>query len=402
MAKRSDKGHLYDHFRNRLMFPIRDVSGRVVAFGGRDLGESPAKYINSPETAVYKKSRVLYGLYEGRDAVRRAKEAILVEGYFDLLRLADAGITNVVATCGTALTPEQARLIHRYAPKVLVVYDGDTAGIRAALRSVGILIAAGLNVKALVLPDGMDPDDFVRDHGVEAFQEKAAQASDFVTFYVRMNTERTESIEGKSEVARELFTIMREINDSLRLNAYLKLIAYELGLNEENCRKEFGQIQNEGGTASREQESRPAAIVKNDPHDQDFIAILLKRTDLVSSTQKRMKDLGINEGPIWEIVEALALESTGDLLARLESEPARQLYVAAANAEETWDDKAELLVRENLDRFELKGLKADQEKLQQEMRQAERSHDEQLLGELYIQKISLDKKLDERSRVKAN
>ena len=123
MFKQGQRGGYYDFFRNRLMIPVRDVSGNVVAFGGRDLGDSPAKYINSPETTIYKKSRVLYGLHEARDALREKKRALLVEGYFDLLRCFDSGIENVVASCGTALTPEQASLVRRYVPEVVIVYD---------------------------------------------------------------------------------------------------------------------------------------------------------------------------------------------------------------------------------------------------------------------------------------
>ncbi|MDK1020824.1 MAG: DNA primase, partial [Candidatus Hydrogenedentes bacterium] len=172
LAKRGQRG-LYDHFRNRLMFPIRDVSSKVVAFGGRALGDDKAKYINSPESPVYRKSRVLYGLYEAREALRREKEAIVVEGYFDLLRCVDSGIENVVATCGTALTAEQAGLLKRYVSSVLVVFDGDEAGKRAALRSVGILVAAGLSVRALAPPEGLDPDDYLGKYGTEAFRQLA-------------------------------------------------------------------------------------------------------------------------------------------------------------------------------------------------------------------------------------
>ena len=138
LAKRGKSGGLYDLLRHRVVFPIRDVSGNTVAFGGRDLGSGEVKYINSPdETLVYTKGRVLYGLDEARNAMRKQKRAILVEGYFDLLRCFDAGIENVVASCGTALTSQQAALVRRYVPEVVVVFDGDPAGVRAALRGGG-------------------------------------------------------------------------------------------------------------------------------------------------------------------------------------------------------------------------------------------------------------------------
>ncbi len=229
LVKRGERGSYYDTFRDRLMVPIRDVSGNVCAFGGRDLsGDSQAKYINSPETVLYKKSRVLYGLHEARDALRKEKFALLVEGYFDLMRCVDSGIANVVATCGTALTPEQAALIRRYVPEVVVVFDGDAAGVRAALRGIAILTAAGLTVRALALPGGQDPDDFIQEHGVEEFHKLVDDSLDFVTFYIRMNHERLGTIEGRSDVAKEVFTIVQSVDDVLRVEEYLKRVASEL------------------------------------------------------------------------------------------------------------------------------------------------------------------------------
>ncbi|MCK5862352.1 MAG: DNA primase, partial [Candidatus Hydrogenedentes bacterium] len=238
LARRGDR-NLYDFFRNRLIVPIKDVSGNVVAFGGRDLGDSPAKYINSPETASYKKSRILYGLYEARDAMRRQKQAILVEGYFDLMRCFDVGIENVVATCGTALTEPQAMLIKRYVPEVVVLYDGDTAGIRAALKSISILTAVGLTVRALTPPGGKDPDDFIRDDGVDVFKECISGAPDFVTFYIEMSKERTRTIEGRTDVTHELFEIIRKLDEPIRVDQYITLIAAGLGFHDWDCKRSF-------------------------------------------------------------------------------------------------------------------------------------------------------------------
>ncbi|HOT50930.1 MAG TPA: toprim domain-containing protein, partial [Candidatus Hydrogenedentes bacterium] len=217
LARRNERG-LFDFFRNRLMIPIRDISGNPVAFGGRDLGDGVPKYINSPENALYKKTRTLYGLFEAREGMRREKRVLLVEGYFDLMRCFDAGIDHVVATCGTALTAEQAALIRRYVPEVVIVYDADLAGIRAALRGVSLLTNAGLTVRAMTLPDGKDPDEYIRKHGPESFRALADAAADFVTFYVRMSENRLDTIEGRTAVARELFVILAGINDELRVN----------------------------------------------------------------------------------------------------------------------------------------------------------------------------------------
>jgi len=193
LATKSDRypGRITDRFRGRVMFPIRTPSGQVVGFGGRVLKTEAqlAKYINTTETPVYKKGHLLYGIYEAKDAIRKAQEVILVEGYTDVLRLHQAGIGNVVASSGTALTLEQARLLKRYAPNVLVLYDGDLAGIKASLRGIDILLTEGLNVRALLLPEGHDPDSYIRAFGGAAFSQHASgHASDFIDFTVEVLT----------------------------------------------------------------------------------------------------------------------------------------------------------------------------------------------------------------------
>ena len=173
----------YDAFRNRLMFPIFSASGRVVGFGGRALSdEDQPKYLNSPESPIYHKSREVYGLYQAREAIRRSGKALVVEGYMDLLSLYQNGVENVVATCGTALTRDHARLLARYTQEVTLVYDSDTAGARATLRGIEPLVEAGLWTRVLQLPAGEDPDTFVRNHSAEAFQQRLEQPNTIAEF----------------------------------------------------------------------------------------------------------------------------------------------------------------------------------------------------------------------------
>src|SRR3954468_8805210 len=168
LVVKKDAGGFYDRFRGRLVFPVLDAQGRAVAFGGRTLqpGGEP-KYLNSPETAAYTKGRHLFGLNQTRDEIRRRKFAILVEGYLDLIIPYQFGVRNVVASLGTALTPEQAKLLGRFARKIVVNYDGDRAGINAAKRAIEVLLPEDFEVKVLVLPEGADPDEFVRAHGAD-------------------------------------------------------------------------------------------------------------------------------------------------------------------------------------------------------------------------------------------
>ncbi len=396
LAKRGQKGGLYDHFRNRLIIPIRDVAGNVVAFGGRDLGDSPAKYINSPESGIYKKARVLYGLHEARDAMRKEKEAILVEGYFDALRCYDAGIENVVATCGTALTPEQATLIRRYVPSVLVVFDGDTAGIRAALRSVSILTAAGLSVRPMLLPDAQDPDDFIKASGADAFRDLARKADDFVTFYVNANAERIASIEGRTEVAKELFGILRDIEDGIRRDEYLKTVAHNLGLNADRCREEFSRF-------LVEQNRRPAPVHEEHPQptfkisyeDRVFLSTLLANQSLVEEFRNALAQDDLPESPLRQVLMALMHSDSVDIMQRLESDQARQLYAAAANADDdTQGERGEVLVKARIISFKKASLERTRRGLQEEIEQAQRQNDASRLDELILRKITIDREIE--------
>ena len=394
LARRGERGGFYDFFRNRLMIPIRDVSNNVVAFGGRDLGDGTPKYINSPENALYKKSRVLYGLCEGRDAMRREKRAILVEGYFDLMRCFDAGIENVVATCGTALTPEQAGLIHRYVPEVVIVYDADAAGIRAALRGVGLLVNVGLTVRAMALPDGKDPDDFIRAHGAEAFRDLVDGALDFVTFYVRMSQERLDTIEGRTAVAREVFSILVDLKEEIRREEYLKLAARALGLNEWFGRGEYEKFRHNAASGPKfsETSQSPSSAVIHD--DVLFIAALLGNPGLLEQAREELSGVMHAVSPFTEVVLALFESSGPEITQRLTTEEARSLYSAgavehldnAANAKNIVDTRTATLKRTF--------LKAREQQIQREVSEAEQVNDFTRVRELLQLKAGINRQIE--------
>ena len=398
MFRRGDRGDWYDFFRNRLVIPIHNVTGDVVAFGGRDLGDSPAKYINSPETLVYKKSRVLYGLNEARNAMRKTKEAILVEGYFDLLRCFDAGIENVVATCGTALTSEQARLIHRYVPKVTVLYDGDPAGIKAALKGLGILMAAGLEVRAMVLPDAQDPDDFILAEGAETFLKLLADAPDFIRFYIENSAERMKSIEGRTEVASELYDLLRGNESQLsesRLDAYLKHIAHELDITDHMSRAEYGRLRHE-------EKARPARISREKPEhtsrpqapkdDCQFVALLLQEPDKIKRIIERMDVEELPEGPLRDVLVLLSENDAPPSVHALEREEAQGLYTAASNTEISSNEIEEKLFEKQLNRLEKNMLEAKIANVQARMAEAKRTGETSLQTELFAEQWQLSQR----------
>lgn len=185
LCKKFDDGRVVDTFYDRVIFPIHSVSGRMIAFGGRTLktDKTIPKYVNSKETEIYVKSRSLYGIYFAKNEISRQDKCILVEGYLDVLSMHQLGITNVVASSGTSLTVEQIRLIRKFTNNVTIIYDGDSAGIKAALRGIDLVLKEGLNVKVVLLPDGQDPDDFARKHTLEQVQDHIARnEQDFINF----------------------------------------------------------------------------------------------------------------------------------------------------------------------------------------------------------------------------
>lgn len=180
-----EDGRLVDRFHDRVMFPIHSVSGRVIAFGGRTLktDKTVAKYVNSPETEIYVKSKSLYGIWFAKNEISRQDKCILVEGYLDVLSMHQLGIKNVVASSGTSLTTDQIRLIRKFTDNITIIYDGDGAGIKAALRGIGLVLKEGMKVKIVLLPDGQDPDDFARKHTLEQVQDYiSANEQDFIGF----------------------------------------------------------------------------------------------------------------------------------------------------------------------------------------------------------------------------
>jgi DNA primase len=231
-------GRLIDRFHSRVIFPIHDHMGKVIAYGGRILTSEKkvAKYVNSPETELYHKSKVLYGLAFAKNTIRDRDQCILVEGYMDCVMLAQAGITNVVASSGTALTEEQIRLIKRFTANVLLIYDADNAGINAALRGADLMIEAGLNVRVLLLPAGHDPDSFVKEVGKSGFEQYSVEkAADFLDFKIDQLTgkKRLSDPQEKTQIIHETAGTLARVPDQVQQAVYLDRAAERIGISRE-------------------------------------------------------------------------------------------------------------------------------------------------------------------------
>ena len=232
ITERSGGGH-YDRFRGRLIFPIFDMQGRIIAFGGRIIGEGEPKYLNSPESQLYSKARNLYGLYQAREAIRKQDLAILVEGYIDLLALQSRGIEPVVATLGTALTREQVRLLKGYTSRVLLVFDADAAGLKAMQRSLPHFAGERLSARVLTLPVGEDPDSYAAKHGVEIFTDPWEQAQPLFSFILDQSTAGSgDDLESKLAAFESLKPYFQGEVDPLEKSLWLQMAAKRLAVPE--------------------------------------------------------------------------------------------------------------------------------------------------------------------------
>ena len=263
LALRHEDGSVSDKFRERAMFPIHSVSGRVVAFSGRTLrSDNPAKYVNSPETEIYVKSRNLLGIYFAKSEISRLKKCILVEGNVDMVMMHQLGIGNVVASCGTSLTVEQIRLIHRFAEDVTIMYDGDSAGIHAALRGINLVLAEGLNVKVVLLPDGEDPDSFSRKHTLEEVRRFIEDnEKDFIAFKTDLLLEETAGDPlRKANLINDIADTIAEIPDPVKRSVYVEAASAKFGIEAQILFDRIVSARRSAQDASRKQAERGPRI----------------------------------------------------------------------------------------------------------------------------------------------
>lgn len=236
LVVRRDDGTLYDRFKGRVIYPVHTISGKVVAFGGRTLrnDKKMAKYVNSPESVIYSKSRELYGLYQAKKSISEKDKCILVEGYMDVISMSQSGIENVVASSGTSLTQGQIRLIHRFTSNVTLIYDSDPAGIKASLRGIDMLLAEGLNMKVVLLPDGDDPDSFAQSHSATEVEEYiAAHETDFIRFKtdILLKDAANDPI-ARSKAISDIVRSISVIPDDIVRSLYVKECSRTLDIDE--------------------------------------------------------------------------------------------------------------------------------------------------------------------------
>ena len=354
VRKRNEGAGYYDAFRGRLMFPIHNEAGKVIAFGGRAMAEPgkeepQPKYLNSPETPIYKKTSTLYNLHRARDGMRKANRAVLVEGYMDVIGVYAAGVNEVVASCGTALTNAQVRAMRRHADTVVVNFDPDTAGANAAERAIQLLLDESLHVKVVTLDGGLDPDEYAKQHGAEAYQQKLTRASGY--FHWLADRARTKfdmkSTDGRMDAFKFLLPSVQKIPDKLERAAVANDLAGYLGVGPRLVLDQFKKDQSDSRNRAG-QVAKPVMPAKTAVPGLERVLI----NALLSSEATRQEILPQLDGNATalfvtrEIVEAMrhiASEgrpvSFGELDARL-ADPAKALLHQIGAADEIGDDAA--------------------------------------------------------------
>ena len=335
--RRDDGSGYYDRFRGRAMFPIFSPSGRTIGFGARKMREDDpvqGKYINSPETPVYVKSRTLYGLFHAKEAIREKEYVILVEGYADLVSVYQAGIENIVASSGTALTEEQIQLVGRYARTITLVYDADSAGSKAALRGVDLILESGLDVKVAALPEGEDPDSFVRKSGGKEFQKLLDAAVSFLDFKAR--TLQAEGLlatpEGQTRAVRSIVETIAKMKDELKRNLYIKSVAERYNIYEPVLFRELENILGQERSRTTYEQRREANTGRS---QTDTTARPSSSSTELSALQRDLLKLMLEHGP--EMVHFVFAHLTPAHFGEGAARRIVDLLLPRSNQEGSWD-----------------------------------------------------------------
>ena len=333
-----DDGPAVDRFRNRLMIPIARESGTVVAFGGRAMeADQGPKYLNSPETPIYSKSRTLYGLHLTRADVRRAGMAVLVEGYFDFAQAWQAGIAPVVATCGTALTPAQAQLLRRFASRVVLSFDPDSAGQGAAARSSDLLVAEGFQVAVALLPPGDDPDTLIRRSGPDAYRALVDQARPYLEFLLDRAAAAHDlsGLDGRQAFVHEMLAVAARIPEATGRDQFADRLAHTARIAEDVIRAEIRKAAVARRTTLPGRQLPMAGVLK--PAERHLLAALLTQPAEAGAALAELDEedvQGLSSASILRAAKALAAERPeslpGVLLERLTEEEARKVTAEAA------------------------------------------------------------------------
>jgi len=384
-------GRFYDRFRGRLIFPIENVSGEVIAFGGRILGKGEPKYLNSPESPVYIKGKNLYGLNKTKEEIRRKGFAIIVEGYFDLISLVNAGVGNVVATLGTALTREHLELLHRYTTDIVALFDPDEAGKKALNRSLDLFLEMRMKARALILPDGHDPDDYVKKFGPDKLEEMISHAQPLSDYYIENVIGGGATYEDKREMIRRAMEFIGKISDQKEKALFIKRVAEKTGINEDLLIKALPREK----TASAK--TKLPLNIDADTVEMHLIQLLLEYPKKIIQIeeesilnyflQPRLKSLGKK---IIEMYNEQGFVDIGVILGGDEDAPLRErIFQAMIKALPADAVMLEKVFSDNLRQIKKKWFKEQHRQIKLRLGKAQESGNDDLINELLREKEHL-------------
>ncbi len=390
LAIANDKGGYYDRFRKRLIFPIFDLKDRALGFGGRVLDSSLPKYMNSPETYVYSKGRHLYGLNHARDSIKKAGYALVVEGYLDFIIPYQAGVRNIVATLGTALTIDQIKLLKRFANTVIMVYDPDEAGETASLRNMDLFISEGVNVYIAELPKGLDPDGYIRKFGTEDFIKLTKASKNLFDYKISRLSARFDmkSAHGKASIASEMLPTISRIENAVLRSNLVKKLAEKLSVDEDSIRQELKKVKPD--YTMRVYNINPVAAKKDSKSAQKMVlALMLEGESFVKKIRESLSVDEFKDSSVRDVIKTILDLSKEDrsinavkLMNHFENnEAAIALISESAHLSETLDNKERVLC-DCIARMKKDNVKDVLGRLQEAIKMAHDSKDDALVTKL--------------------
>ena len=374
------QGGWYDAFRGRVIFPILDLHERVVGFGGRVMGEGQPKYLNSPESAVYRKGEILYGLPIARTFIRESDSVLVVEGYFDLLTLHQYGVKQSVATLGTALTGPHLRILKRYTKNVVTVFDGDQAGLQASLRALPLFLEEEVWAKTVILPKGEDPDGFLRKGRLEEFKGNVSEAPLLIDFFFDhlVKTHGVRSVEGKVKVAEEGVAMIRRIPDEIRRNFYVRALAGKLDLSEslllDKLERYSGGREKASGEVKRQlsQSAFPRSeemVVRLMVHQPDLIRKVSDEKVVDEFESPALQKIARTLEGLYEQKKRLDLQ---EAMERLEEDLGERLRAIAFQEDNLNEGVRAKVVEDCIQKIHIKRWQKEKSELRKKMSEAER------------------------------
>jgi len=399
LLQRSDKsGDLFDFFRGRLIFPIHAISGKILGFGGRALkDDQQPKYLNSPESPIYQKRRVLYGLFQTKDSIEKKRAAILVEGYTDLASLYQSGFDNVAAVSGTAFTLEQARLLSRFADGVFVLFDSDQAGSSAALRSVEHLFAAGLEVKLIALPAGEDPDSLIRGRGPKALEELLAAPLSFFEFKGRQLRKPFPELlmRQQEEFLRGMADLASQIGDLNRRSLFVENLAQHFKLREETVRRLFGRKK-----PTKKDEEIAVRERQRTDLEEEFLNLLVTHKDFIAEAVKAVSPEALDDAgcrDVYRLISETLKEkrdvSFQNIFELAPTQRAKDAVLRSAQAD-MGEASPEVLLQDHVRQLKYRDISSRLRSLNRDLEMAQKSGDRERADRIFLEceKLRADKK----------